>query len=77
VALETELRKALADPASWSTRRAPGLAHGVALRPLPASAGIVLDPLGQLVVQQQVAPLNMSRDITTFGGAPVAGPRRF
>lgn len=77
VSLAAEVTKALADPASWSTLRAPTLAHGVALRPLPAGAGIVLDPLGQLVVQQQVAPLNTSRDITTFGGAPVAGARRF
>jgi hypothetical protein len=77
VALATELAKALADPGSWSTRRAPGLAHGVALRGLPPSAPPVLDPLGQLVVQQQVAPLNTSRDVDTYGGAPVAGPHRF
>ena len=77
VALVTELTKALADPANWSTRRAPGLAHGVALRPLPAGAGTVLDPLGQLMVQQQAVPLNTNRDVDTFGGAPVAGPRRF
>jgi hypothetical protein len=77
VALATELAKALADPASWSTRRAPGLAHGVALRSLPPGAAPVLDPLGQLVVQQQVVPLNTGRDVDTYGGAPVAGPRRF
>jgi len=29
------------------------------------------------VVQQQVVPLNTRRDITTFGGAPVADPGRF
>ena len=50
--------EALADPASWTARRAPRLAHGVALRALPAGAPPVLDPLGQLVVQQQVVPLN-------------------
>ncbi len=77
VTLTTELTKALADPASWSTRRPPSLAHGVALRALPSGAGTVLDPLGQLVVQQQVVPLNTGRDVDTFGGAPVAGPRRF
>jgi hypothetical protein len=76
VALATELAKALADPSSWSTRRVPGLAHGVALRKLPAGAP-VLDPLGQLVVQQQVVPLNTGRDVDTYGGAPVAGPHRF
>jgi hypothetical protein len=37
----------------------------------------VLDPLGQLVVQQQVVPLNTRRDVDTYGGAPVAGPHRF
>jgi hypothetical protein len=37
----------------------------------------VLDPLGQLLVKQQVVPLNTGRDIDTFGGAPVAGARRF
>jgi hypothetical protein len=77
VALATELTKALVDPASWSTRRAPGLAHGVALRSLPPGAPPVLDPLGQLVVQQQVAPLNTSRDVDTYDGATVTGPRRF
>ena len=79
VSLITELTKVLADPASWTTRLAAGVAHGVALRPLAATAGsgAVLDPLGQLVVQQQVVPLNTTRDITTFGGAPVTGDPRF
>ncbi len=77
ISLETELEKALTDPANWSTRRAPGVVHGVALRSLPANAGLVLDPLGQLVVQQQVVPLNTHRDIDTYGGAPIAGRRRF
>jgi hypothetical protein len=77
VELATEVAKALADPASWSTRRAPGLAYGVALRSLAADAGLVLDPLGQLVVQQQMAPLNSGRDVDTYGGSPVAGPHRF
>jgi hypothetical protein len=77
VTLVTELTNALADPASWSTRRSPTLAHGVALRSLPPGATPVLDPLGQLVVQQQVVPLNTSRDVDTYGGVPVAGPRRF
>jgi hypothetical protein len=38
---------------------------------------VVLDPLGNLVVKQQVVPLNTTRDVDTFGGAPVAGARRF
>ena len=36
-----------------------------------------MDPLGTLVFRQQVVPLNTARDIETFGGAPVAGARRF
>ena len=77
VALATELAKALADPGSWSTRRAAGAGHGVALRGLAPGPALVLDPLGQLVVRQQVAPLNTGRDVDTYDGAPVAGPRRF
>ena len=38
---------------------------------------LVLDPLGNLVVKQQIVPLNTSRDLDTFGGAPIAGARRF
>ena len=75
-----QLKQALAAPTSWSTRRSPTEAHGVALRSLaPAAAGapIALDPLGQLVVTQQVVPLNTGRDIELFGSAPVAGERRF
>lgn len=77
VALAPELTKALSDPTNWSTRRAPRLAQGVALRSLPPSAMLVLDPLGQLVVQQQVVPLNTSRDVDMYDGAPVIAPRRF
>jgi hypothetical protein len=75
----SQLTQALAAPASWSTQRSATHTHGVALRSLaPAATGpIVLDPLGQVVVQQQVVPLNTARDIDTFGGAPVAGARRF
>src|SRR5690606_5894735 len=34
-------------------------------------------PLGTLTVRQGVVPLNLTRDIDKFGGAPVAGARRF
>ena len=37
----------------------------------------MLDPLGQMRVSQLVVPLNTARDIDLFGGAPVAGDRRF
>jgi hypothetical protein len=75
-----QLTQALASPASWSTQRSSTQTHGVALRSLPpaaATAPIVLDPLGQLFVRQQVVPLNTARDIEIFGSAPVAGARRF
>ena len=76
----SQLTQALAASSSWSTQRSATQTHGVALRSLPPAAStgpIVLDPLGQVMVKQQVVPLNMSRDIDTFGGAPVAGARRF
>ena len=79
VALGAELAKALADPANWRTQLPAGRVHGVTLAPLVAGGGegMVLDPLGQLVVKQQVAPLNTARAVTTFGGLPVAGATRF
>jgi hypothetical protein len=77
VSVVTELTKAIADPTNWTTRRAPAIAQGVSLRPVTAGTSPVLDPLGQLVLQQQVVPLNATRDIDTFGGSPVDGPRRF
>ena len=75
-----QLTQALASPSSWSTQRRAAQPHGVALRSLPPAsptAPLVLDPLGQLLVTQQVVPLNTARDVDTFGGAPVAGARRF
>jgi uncharacterized protein DUF6603 len=74
-----QLTQALVSPASWTTERSATQSHGVALRSLPAAAGaaIVLDPLGRLRVSQLVVPLNTARDIELFGGAPVAGDRRF
>jgi Family of unknown function (DUF6603) len=75
VDLLAQLTAALADPASWSVRTAS--AHGVALRKLAAGTTVVLDPLGTLVVNQQIVPLNTARDIEVYGGAPVTGARRF
>jgi len=76
VSLVDEVARALADPASWSTRPPAGARHGVALSNVPTGGRTALDPLGQLVVQQQVAPLNTGRDVDTYGGAAVRGPRR-
>ncbi len=73
-----QLKLALATPQSWTAQRAPGHSQGVALRALPPDSNqLVLDPLGRLLVKQQVVPLNTGRDIETFGGAPVSGARRF
>lgn len=73
-----ELSRALADIRNWTTQHDAQQQHGVALRKLPpTSPGLVLDPLGALTVKQQVVPLNTLRDIELFGGAPVAGARRF
>jgi hypothetical protein len=80
VNVRAQLEQALGAASSWSTQRAATEKHGVALRSLPpaaANAPIVLDPLGQLLVKQQVVPLNTGRDIEVFGGAPVTGDRRF
>jgi hypothetical protein len=72
------LAAAVGTPANWRTQLTPGVAHGVAVRSVaPSSGGAVLDPLGQVVFEQQVVPLNLTRDVDTYGGAPVAGPRRF
>jgi hypothetical protein len=79
VNVREELRRALLSPTSWSTQRTATETHGVALRSLPPAAAspIVLDPLGRLMVKQQVVPLNTGRDIEVFGSAPVTGDRRF
>jgi hypothetical protein len=72
-----QLKQALTSADSWSTELAPNRQHGVTLRKAPASTVLVLDPLGNLVVKQQLVPLNTSRELDTFGGAPIAGARRF
>ena len=64
-------------PDAWSTQIAQNRQHGVTLRRIAPGTTLVLDPLGNLVVKQQIVPLNTSRDLDTFGGAPIAGARRF
>jgi hypothetical protein len=73
--LAGQLATTLATATSWSMQAAA--AHGVALKKLAPGDTLVLDPLGLLVVKQQVVPLNTTRDIDLYGGAPVAGARRF
>jgi hypothetical protein len=77
VDVQAQLAAALSTPQSWSTQLAPNRTHGVALRKLAPGSGLVLDPLGRLAVNESVVPLDTGRDIDSFGGAPVAGPRRF
>lgn len=78
VNVRAELERALRDAQSWTTQRDAQQQHGVALRKLPpATTALVIDPLGSVTVKQQVVPLNTGRDIDKFGGAPVAGERRF
>jgi uncharacterized protein DUF6603 len=72
-----ELRRALTVPDAWSTQLAASRQHGVSLRKIAPGTTLVLDPLGNLVVKQQTVPLNTSRDLDTFGGAPIAGARSF
>jgi len=72
-----ELRRALTAPEAWSTLIAQNRQHGVSLRQIAQGTTLVLDPLGSLVVRQTIVPLNTSRDLDTFGGAPIAGARRF
>lgn len=72
-----ELRQALGNPRSWRSLAPPQAAHGVSLRPLAVGPALVLDPLGRLAVQQDVVPLNTARELDRFGGAPLAGDRRF
>jgi Family of unknown function (DUF6603) len=72
-----ELIRALAGEQTWSTQRAGGRQHGVSLRKLPPGTALTLDPLGNLIVKQSVVPLNTTRDVDVFGGAPVAGARKF
>src|SRR5262249_15448500 len=72
-----ELNRALSTAQSWSTQAPANATQGVALRKLAPGTALVLDPLGRLAIKQDVVPLNTGRDIDVFGGAPVAGARRF
>ncbi len=70
------LLDALGAPANWSARLPPHQ-HGVSMRRLAADAPLALDPLGQLSVTQSVVPINTSRDLDLWGGAPLGATRRF
>ncbi len=72
-----QLVTTLSNPSSWRALPANGRTQGVALRQLESSTRLVLEPLGQLQVRQQLVPLSTVREIDTFGGAPLSGARRF
>ena len=77
VNLEHQLRQLLAAPSSWRAVSAMLAPHGVNLRAVPVSGQLVVDPLGQLIMEQQLVPLNTEAAIDTFAGVPVAGARQF
>jgi hypothetical protein len=70
------LKDALAQAGNWTARLPDGSRSLVQLRAnAGAATDILLHPLGTLTVKQGVVPLNM--DISRFGQAAPAGPRRF
>ncbi len=73
----SQLRAALADPKSWNAELPAGQTRIVSLREGAADDTLRVHPLGTLTVRQGVVPLNLARDVDKFGGAPVAGARRF
>ena len=75
VDLLPRLTQALSSATSWSVQA--GARRAWHCKPCRPASTLVLDPLGRLLVKQQVAPLNTARDIDIYGGAPVAGARRF
>jgi hypothetical protein len=72
-----ELLRSLADPRSWISRRPPNRAPGVSLRHRASDQVVLADPLGDLVVSQQVLPLNTARPVEVYGDAPLPQPRSF
>ncbi|HET6977873.1 MAG TPA: DUF6603 domain-containing protein [Pyrinomonadaceae bacterium] len=70
------LQEALGQPGNWTAQLPAGTNALVQLRAnAGAATDIRLHPLGTLTVKQGVVPLNM--DISRFGQAAPAGPRRF
>ncbi|HEY0725216.1 MAG TPA: DUF6603 domain-containing protein, partial [Pyrinomonadaceae bacterium] len=70
------LQEALGQPGNWTAKLPDGANGLVQLRAnAGAASDIRLHPLGTLTVKQGVVPLNM--DISRFGQAAPAGPRRF
>ena len=72
-----ELITRLNDPLNWRTELPAGLGQLVGVRSAPAADGLALHPLGRLVVQQGLVPLNLDRDIERIGAFVPARERRF
>ncbi|WP_341676920.1 DUF6603 domain-containing protein [Niveibacterium sp. SC-1] len=70
-----ELARALGSPDAWTARLSDDRVHGVTLR-RPAAGVLALDPLGDLVLRQNLVPLD-SPPLDVFGGAPLADARSF
>ena len=72
-----ELMARLNDPLSWRAELPANLGQLVGVRSNAAAAGLWLHPLGRLVVQQGLVPLNVGRDIDRIGAFVPANERRF
>ncbi|MFZ1412563.1 MAG: DUF6603 domain-containing protein, partial [Micropruina sp.] len=77
VDVESELLARLADATSWRTDLPPAVAQIVGVRSNPRREGLLLHPLGRLVVQQGLVPLNTEREIDRVGAFVPRGARRF
>ncbi len=73
----TELRNRFNDPLSWRTELPPAVGQIVGVRSAPRAAGLWLHPLGRLIVQQAVVPLNTARAIDRVGAFVPKDDRRF
>jgi hypothetical protein len=70
-----ELVAALGDPRNWAGQVSASGNTLVSFRELPSGGEVLVHPLGELEVRQQVVPLNT--EITRVGGARPSGDRRF
>jgi uncharacterized protein DUF6603 len=73
----TELRNRFNDPLSWRTELPPAVGQIVGVRSAPRAGGLWLHPLGRLIVQQAVVPLNTARAIDRVGAFVPKDDRRF
>jgi hypothetical protein len=71
----TALAPALADPTSWKWVLPPGVHPVVSLAPAAGSGPTLLDPAGEIILDQKAVPLNQSIDC--FADTVLATPLRF